>query len=120
MLELMITEDVTPALQKEADYLLVLNWVNDKNDNSKGIIPGKFYEYLGANKPIILWNEGQVNELLDLSININKKSSGKKILIINHGNSLMKEIESFSYSSNMEVVQEFSRENQFNQLLREF
>ena len=108
------------ALQKEADYLLVLNWVNDKNDNSKGIIPGKFYEYLGANKPIILWNEGQVNELLDLSININKKLSGKKILIINHGNSLMKEIESFSYSSNMEVVQEFSRENQFNQLLREF
>lgn len=108
------------SIQKQADYLLLFNWMYDENKNSKGVIPGKFYEYLGANKPILLWNEGQDNELVKLARNINNESSQGKVLIVNEVNSLFNELEEFVYSFDMEAVQQFSRESQFNQLLREF
>ncbi|WP_339686746.1 hypothetical protein [uncultured Nonlabens sp.] len=107
------------SIQKQADFLLLLNWMNDENKNSKGVIPGKFYEYLGANKPIILWNEGQDNELKSLCMNINKKSHEGKVIIIDDKNTLYPNIVDFNFSSDMVVVLEYSRECQFNKLLKE-
>ena len=107
------------SIQKKADFLLLLNWMNDENKNSKGVIPGKFYEYLGANKPIILWNEGQDNELKSLCININKKSKEGKVIIIDDKNTFYPNIVDFNFSSDMSVVLEYSREYQFNKLLKE-
>lgn len=107
------------SIQKQADFLLLLNWMNDENKNSKGVIPGKFYEYLGANKPIILWNEGQDNELKSLCININKKSKEGKVIIIDDKNTFYPNIVDFNFSSDMLVVREYSREYQFNKLLKE-
>jgi hypothetical protein len=107
------------SIQKQADFLLLLNWMNDENKNSKGVIPGKFYEYLGANKPIILWNEGQDNELKSLCMNINKKSQEGKVIIIDDKNTLYPNIVDFNFSSDMVVVLEYSRECQFNKLLKE-
>ena len=69
-------------LQEQADFLLLFNWMDDKNENAKGVIPGKFYEYIGANKPILLWNEGQKNELEGLCNIINDKTENDKVIIL--------------------------------------
>lgn len=45
------------ALQMSADLLMLVSWNTDKE---KGIISGKFYEYLSAEKPIICCMKGNV------------------------------------------------------------
>ena len=68
---------------------------------------------------IILWNEGQDNELKSLCININKKSKEGKVIIIDDKNTFYPNIVDFNFSSDMLVVREYSREYQFNKLLKE-
>lgn len=112
-----VTHETALELQLKADFLLIFNWKSD-NIISKGIIPGKFYEYLGVNKPIILWNLNVNNELVSLSENIN--SSNKKIIIINNSKLLYHSLFNFNYNSNTSSIDVFSRTNQFNILLSEF
>lgn len=103
-------------LQNCADYLLLLNW-KPSNKSDLGIVPGKFYEYLGMNKPIILWNQDISNELLNLSLSINKQSTTKKILIINKCSNITSDLSSFVFDTSLRIVDEFSRFNQFSHLL---
>jgi hypothetical protein len=46
-----VTHKASLALQTSADALLLLQWDNEKD---AGNIPAKFYEYLGARRPILL------------------------------------------------------------------
>lgn len=44
-----VSREQSLGLQQESDMVLLLNW-ND--DNYTGVIPGKLYEYMAANRPI--------------------------------------------------------------------
>ncbi|WP_196889207.1 glycosyltransferase [Aureivirga sp. CE67] len=103
-------------IQKNADYLLLFNWKSNKI-NTKGVIPGKVYEYLGSNIPVILWNEYVDNELVFLSKKINFKD--KKVIQIDTGESLFEEINAFKFSKEMRTVEEYSRKRQFEKLVSE-
>lgn len=45
-----ISREESLGLQQESDIVLLLNW-ND--DNYTGVIPGKLYEYMSSNRPIL-------------------------------------------------------------------
>jgi glycosyltransferase involved in cell wall biosynthesis len=46
-----VTHDESLKLQREADVLLLMQW-NDPRE--QGNVPGKFFEYLGAKRPILI------------------------------------------------------------------
>ena len=46
-----VTHDESLKLQREADVLLLMQW-NDPRE--QGNVPGKFFEYLGARRPILI------------------------------------------------------------------
>jgi len=52
----------TLELQRSASINLVLSW---SNENDKGIITGKFYEYLAASKPILCIVNGEKDEEIE-------------------------------------------------------
>lgn len=54
-----VSREMSIALQKQADALLLLTW----NESSyKGVIPGKLFEYMAIGKPIIALVTGDVTE----------------------------------------------------------
>lgn len=106
-------------IQKLADFLLIFNWKSNRKIE-KGIIPGKFYEYLGTNLPVLLWNEGIENELYSLCNQINESSERNKIIIYDGRSSLLDRLKGINYNPSMEYVSKFKRENQFNNLINIF
>jgi hypothetical protein len=46
-----VPHDVALRLQREADVLLLMQWDDPKE---QGNVPGKFFEYLGARRPILV------------------------------------------------------------------
>ena len=113
-----VSSETALLVQQQADFLLLFNWKDDKL-LSKGVLPGKFYEYLGANKAIILWNESVENELFNLCKTINKQHQNDKVLIINSNDKLSSKLNSFIFDKNTHKINMFSREYQFNNLLKE-
>ncbi len=54
-----VSREMSIALQKQADALLLLTW----NESSyKGVIPGKLFEYMAIGKPIIALVTGDVTD----------------------------------------------------------
>ncbi|MBD8017026.1 glycosyltransferase [Kaistella pullorum] len=103
-------------LQRKANFLLLLNW----HGQSGGIIPGKFYEYLGVNKPILLWNGGLKNELFHICESLNNKSSKlDKVLILNGDENVNLYLEQFRFNDDLSIVLEYSRDFQFKKLIDE-
>lgn len=100
-------------LQKNVDFLLLFNW-----SGSQGVIPGKFYEYIGANKPIILWNNKINNELVDICRNLNKCQTGDKVLIIDEIDTAKYKLINFHFNPDSEIIRQYSREYQFDILLK--
>lgn len=108
-----VSYDDSLWLQKNMNYLLLINW-----SGSKGVIPGKFYEYLGANKPIILWNNNIKNELVDICNELNNKSQDDKVLIIDENDTAKKKLTNFHFNPDLMVIQQYSREYQYDILLK--
>jgi glycosyltransferase involved in cell wall biosynthesis len=64
-----VTHKESLALQTAADVLLLLQWNHPKD---AGNIPAKFYEYLGARRPILLLGYGEG----DLAATIGERGAG--------------------------------------------
>ena len=64
-----MTHKASLALQTSADVLLLLQWNNEKD---AGNIPAKFYEYLGARRPILFLGYEQG----DLAATIRERAVG--------------------------------------------
>lgn len=106
-----LTHEGSLKLQNKADYLLLLNW-----KGNKGVIPGKFYEYLNNPGKVLLWNNSINNEVFKLSNEINNHCS--KITILNNSNVIIESEEIINQS--FEYLKRFSRMNQFTILLKDF
>lgn len=65
-----LTADESLQMQRMMDYLVIFDW---EDDASKGVIPTKFSEYLGAAKPILCFGLGCSSELISI---IGKTGSG--------------------------------------------
>jgi hypothetical protein len=58
-----LTADKSLQMQRMMDYLMIFDW---EDDTSKGVIPTKFSEYLGAAKPILCFGLGCSSELISI------------------------------------------------------
>ena len=66
----MVSRDIALGLQNRSDIMVVLSWNTRKE---QGILPGKFYEYLAVEKPIISITSGDLpnGELSNLVSDMN-------------------------------------------------
>ncbi len=107
------------------DILLLLS-LYDSNDKyfSKGLHPGKTFEYMGAKKPILVV-PGDNNGLLDSLVLDNKLGVvGRSVdeifkLIVLALEQKKTSINIYGYTSNMEVINFYTRSNQTRLLAKE-
>ncbi|MEO8109967.1 MAG: hypothetical protein ABI594_08050 [Ginsengibacter sp.] len=114
-----VSFEIALKFLEKADFLLLFNW-RPENPGDKGVIPGKFYEYLGANKPILLWNDNINNELSDICFYINNMHEKDKILVVNDHDKINSDINHFEFDPEISKIYEFSREFQFKNLIASF
>lgn len=105
------------AKQKEADFLLFLDWVDQ---STEGILTGKLFEYLGAGQPILSIGAGPTTEAAQVI-----KSCAAGIVMINEvdlRNFLehwLKTNEKLTPTPNKYVISKYSRENQAKAFLKQ-
>jgi len=97
-------------LQFSSDLLLLLEWNDPK---AKGVLTGKFFEYLYAKKPILFigYKYSEINEILELTnsgVNLNDVDEIENFLL-----QLLNGKKQFKFSN----IENFSRKNQTKKLI---
>ena len=115
-----VSHDEVLQNQMNSDVLLLISWMDEKE---KMFIPGKVYEYMGSQKPILSigYKEGSLKELIEktnIGYHISSLDDSKKAIYdyyLKYNNNELK------YNGN-EFAEEYSMENtakNFSKLLEE-
>lgn len=112
-----VSRERSLEMQNESDFLIALTWNTQKE---RGILTGKFLEYLQAQKPIISLTSGNVangelTEMInEMNLGIACEYINYKLELIKLQEYLLQQYNSFIYSGIIEFSPKYDRINNFH------
>jgi glycosyltransferase involved in cell wall biosynthesis len=101
---------------KSSSMLLFFDF---NNDNYKGILTGKLFEYLASGRPIlsfgIINDASKMIEKANAGVNVNETNLIEKL---NYYYKLYEKDKTLGFKHNWEYINQFSRENQTKKLAK--